>query len=232
MINNKNVLAIIPARGGSKGLPGKNIKPLDGKPLIAWTIELALQSSYIDDVVVSTDDIAIADISVKAGARIPFMRPTQLATDSALTVDVLLHCLERLPDHFDLLVVLQPTSPLRKLKTLDECISRCAQTNQPVISVTENPKALEWMFFRKGERLHNVTEKPVIPTRRQECTPVYYVDGNVYCIAVSDFKKTRRLFDNTTLSVISQQGESIDIDTMSDFEYCEYLIKRKHNNAN
>lgn len=121
------MIAIIPARGGSKGLPGKNIKELNGKPLIAYTIECALQSKYIDHVVVSTDDPKIAAISIKYGAEVPFLRPACLATDTSMAVDNYIYTIKRLTELYNITIdsflVLQPTSPLRQVEDIDGAVS-------------------------------------------------------------------------------------------------------------
>ncbi|CEO88250.1 acylneuraminate cytidylyltransferase family protein [Syntrophaceticus schinkii] len=134
MYKGKKILGLIPARGGSKGLPGKNIKPLCGKPLIAWAIEQGLASKYLDKVIVSTDDEEIAKVSRSFGAEVPFMRPGELATDAAKTIDVVVHALEFLKQRggleFDYLALLEPTSPLRKNGDIDKSIAR---TRAPII---------------------------------------------------------------------------------------------------
>ncbi|UAA39138.1 acylneuraminate cytidylyltransferase family protein [Paraneptunicella aestuarii] len=232
MIAGKKVLAVIPARGGSKGLPGKNIRELHGKPLIVWSIELANQSATIDRVVVSTDDEHIVRIAEQAGADVPFLRPAELATDFSPTKDALVHCLDNLPESYDILVLLQPTSPLRTRKTLEACISLCAESDKTVISVSKNKKAVEWMFYRHENGLEYVLGDANRPTRRQYCKPVYYVDGCVYCMPVAGFKDSTVIFDENSLTVVSEEQESVDIDSISDFEYCEYLFKRKELNDN
>lgn len=228
MIAGKKVLAVIPARGGSKGLPGKNIKELQGKPLIAWSIELANQSELIDRVVVSTDDTEIADIAMQAGADVPFMRPSELASDSSPTKDALIHCVENLDEYYNLLVLLQPTSPLRTMGTMEACIKLSAEFDKTVISVSESKKPVEWMFYRHNEGFNYVLEGIHKPTRRQDCKPVYYVDGCVYCMPVEGMKDSQDIFNEHSLTVVSQEQESVDIDTIEDFRYCEYLLKGKN----
>ena len=125
MIGNKKLLAVIPARGGSKRLPRKNILDLSGKPMISWTIDAALGSKYIDRIVVSTDDQEIAKISKDCGADIPFIRPLELATDYATSIDVVLNLIESLErnnEYYDYIMLLQPTSPLRSTKNINESV--------------------------------------------------------------------------------------------------------------
>lgn len=123
MINNKKILAIIPARGGSKGLPRKNIRELAGKPLIAWTIEAGRKSKYIDRLIVSSEDFEIIEVAKKYGAEIPFVRPKHLAEDESLGLDPVFHALRELPG-YDIVVLLQPTSPLRLTEDIDACIEQ------------------------------------------------------------------------------------------------------------
>ena len=120
MINGKKIIALIPARGGSKRLPRKNVLPLNGKPLIGWTIDAAKGSNYVDEVFVSTDDVEIADIASKYGANVPGLRPAHLPSETATTESVLLHTLERVGSDADILILLQPTSPLRTARHVDE----------------------------------------------------------------------------------------------------------------
>lgn len=227
MYAGNKVLAVIPARGGSKGLPGKNIKMLDGKPLIAWSVGLAKQCEYIDRVVVSTDDDEIASVAAAWGADVPFKRPAALASDTSPTIDALRHCINTLDAAFDTVVLLQATSPLRTLQTLNACIETSITANQTVISVSESKKPVEWMFYRHDNGFNYVLDGIHKPTRRQDCKPAFYVDGNVYCIPVEQLHTGEEIFDEHSLTVVSQPNEAVDIDTIDDFEYCEYLLKGK-----
>jgi len=227
MFADKKVLAVIPARGGSKGLPGKNIKMLDGKPLIAWSIELAKQCEFIDRVVVSTDDDEIASVAAAWGADVPFKRPATLASDTSPTIDTLRHCIDTLDGTFDNVVLLQATTPLRTLQTLNTCIETSITANQVVISVSESKKPVEWMFYRHDNGFNYVLDGIHKPTRRQDCKPAFYVDGNVYCMSAEHACVSDEIFDEHSLTVVSQPNEAVDIDTIDDFEYCEYLLKGK-----
>src|SRR3989339_1726633 len=148
MYKKKNIIAIIPARAGSKGLPGKNIRLLLGKPLISWTIEHALSSKYIDKVIVSTDDRKIAEISRKCGAAVPFIRPAKLATDKAKGIDVILHAVrwfEKKRNKFDLIMLLQPTSPLRTAGDIEAAIELLFEKKAgAVVSVCETEHHPLW----------------------------------------------------------------------------------------
>lgn len=130
MIKGKRVLGLVPARGGSKGLPGKNLRLMCGKPLIGWTIEQGMASKYIDRLVVSSDSTEIAKIALKHGAEVPYLRPPELASDTASSASVILHALDYLAcqeDFYDLIVLLEPTSPLRDVSDIDGAIELCVQ---------------------------------------------------------------------------------------------------------
>lgn len=228
MFADKKILAVIPARGGSKGLPRKNVKLLQDKPLITWSIEVAKRSELIDRVVVSTDDAEIADVAKQAGADVPFMRPEHLASDSSPTKDALIHCVQTLTEDYDILLLLQPTSPLRTLETMESCIKLSAESGKTVISVSESKKPVEWMFYRHDAGFNYVLDGVTKPTRRQDCKPVYYVDGCVYCIQIAELEASHDIFNEHSLTVVSKEQESVDIDTIQDFNYCEYLLKGNH----
>lgn len=227
MLQGKRILAVIPARGGSKGLPGKNIKELGKKPLIAWSISIANQCEYIDRVIVSTDDVQIAEVSQRWGGEVPFIRPAELASDLSPTIDALNHCVATLQETFDIVVLLQATTPLRTMETLKQCIEICVESQKTVISVSESKKPIEWMFYRHEHGFDYVIEGINKPTRRQDCKPAFYVDGNVYCLPIVSLRPNGDIFDEHSLTVVSQSHEATDIDTIEDFEYCEYLIKGK-----
>ena len=152
MIYNKKILAVIPARGGSKGLPDKNILPLFEKPLISWTIEAALKSKYIDRCIVSTDSDAIAVIANRFGAEVPYLRRKNLAEDESSTDDVLIHVIKSLKEEFDILILLQPTSPLRTERDIDGALNNFLDKEaEALVSVVKKSHPLEWSF-----RLNNL----------------------------------------------------------------------------
>ena len=190
MYENKRILAVIPARGGSKGIPRKNIKEVHGHPLIAYTISEARASSYIDDVVVTTDSVDIAAVSRRYGASVPFMRPPELSGDNARSISALVHAVSTLEDmgeRYDTVVLLQPTSPLRRAIEIDEALEVFFNHGEmglvSVSQVTENP-ILTRRFDRFGV-LH-----PLLPmsstVRRQDMPAFYHVDGAIYINKSSD----------------------------------------------
>jgi N-acylneuraminate cytidylyltransferase/CMP-N,N'-diacetyllegionaminic acid synthase len=219
-------LALIPARGGSKGILRKNIQPLAGKPLIAWSIQAALACHEIAAVVVSTDDEEIAEISQRWGAEIPFMRPAELAQDNTPSIDVALHALQHLPQ-FDAILLLQPTSPLRTQADIDGCLLMATtQQAQSVVSVSEPAQSPYWMF-RLGTdgRLSKLISAQDV-TRRQDLQPVYAINGALY-FAKADWLRAKKSFlTGDTLGYIMPPEKSVDIDTPLDWKFAELLLSK------
>ena len=235
MINGKSVIGIVPARAGSKGLPRKNIAPLCGKPLIAWSIEAGLRSQYIDLVIVSTDSNKIAGISAEYGASVPFIRPAELATDETPTIDVVIHALEYLNNQrkqrFDYTVLLEPTSPLRDEADIDRAIKQLVDnvgaSSLVGISRTEaqNPEFL--VCLSENNFLRGFDQSEIKPVRRQEIKDVYFLEGSIY---VSDTKTliARRTFcHQETLGCIFPKWKSLEVDDLEDLIMVEALMLHK-----
>ena len=186
-----NLLAVITARGGSKGIPRKNVLELCGKPLIAWTIEAAQKSNYIDRLIVSTEDEEIADISRSYGADVPFIRPAELAMDDIPGPEALFHALEQLPGYENILL-LQPTSPLRTVKDIDGIIQLFHNNMAPAcVSVCEPSKHPQWMYqILKNGCLDSVIKKPLI-SRRQELSEVFALNGSLYLSQTEWFNRRK-----------------------------------------
>ena len=231
MIDGYKVLGLIPARGGSKGIPRKNIKLLGGKPLIAWTIEEAKKSKYIDRLVVSTDDEEIASVARKFGADVPFMRPDELATDSARGIDVVLHALGQLPE-FDVVVLLQPTSPFRIVDDIDGAIERWREGQQPVVGVTKVSKSPYWMYLLDEQgKLQALLPQPAGAENRQELPPTFALNGGVYVASRQQLEEQQSFLTPMTRGYEMPQERSIDLDTKEDWEYAEWkLEKARHVN--
>jgi len=241
MLLGKKILAVIPARGNSKGLPSKNIKILNGKPLIAWTINAALNSRYIDKVIVSTDSPKIAKISSKFGAEIPFIRPSYLATDSAGSIDVALHAINEMfkKEKYDIIVFLQPTSPLRNSKDIDTAlqkyfrwakkagslVSACATEHNPYLSFTIT--AIKNDSSVSKIKTFIVNNPYLMTKRRQEMPQFYRLNGAIYISDITRLKKKKKFIDKDTLVYIMPQERSIDIDTLMDFKLASCLLKKK-----
>lgn len=225
MYKNKKILAIIPARGGSKGIPNKNIIKILNKPLIAYTIEAALKSKYIDDVIVSTDSEEISKISKKWGANVPFLRPLSLATDEAKTIETIIHTLESLKNKYDYVILLQPTQPTRKTKQIDEAIERIIDYSYislvSVSKVKEHPVLMR-TIDSEGKLRAIINKSGVI--RRQDFQDVYKVDGAIYINDVKKLNIQTNLNDNEYAYVMDEKV--IDIDEQEDIEEFEKYLRR------
>jgi len=225
------MLAIIPARGGSKGLPGKNIKKLAGKALIGYTIEAALNANEITQVLVSTEDDEIAAIAKSYGAEIPFMRPAELATDTALSIDTYLFTLDKLKRDYDKqhnqFVVLQPTSPLRTSNDIDNAIKLFKANNaDSVISFCEESHSIFWhKYLEKNGKIKSIFPEEVIGNR-QDLKKTYYPNGAIY-VFKTDLIKNRAYYTEKSYAYIMHKNNSIDIDYIEDFEYAEYAINKR-----
>jgi len=200
MYKNNTFLAIIPARGGSKGLPRKNILPLVGKPLIHWTIEAAQQSQYLDRVILSSEDDEIISIAKQAQCDVPFIRPQTLAEDETAGIAPILHAIETLEQKYDFIVVLQPTSPLRMAEDIDAAIRLCIDNNSPFcVSVTEPDKHPYWSYTLSDKKqLQALFPNP--PLRRQELPDVFVLNGAVYVAKVDDLLQQQNFLNNETLA--------------------------------
>ncbi len=227
MIGDKSILAIIPARGGSKGIPGKNIIDVAGKPLIAWTIEAAKASKYIDRLILSSDDDAIMDVAVQWGCEVPFKRPDDLAKDDTPGIAPVLHALSMLPS-FDFIVLLQPTSPLRRAADIDGCIEQCiAQQANCCVSVTEQDKSPFWMYYidSKGFLEPVISTTNNIAVRRQELPVVYALNGAIYVARCEWLAINKSFLTPETIAYSMLKKYSVDIDTWIDLRLAELLLK-------
>lgn len=226
------ILYVIPARLGSKGLPGKNIKLLDGKPLISHSIISAQQSKYPGKIIVSTDDQKIMDVAKEYGAEIPFVRPLELATDSATSIDVLFHALsfyKEQGDDFDLIILLQPTSPLRLPEDIDCAIDLFLKKNaQAVVSVCENEHNPLWSNTIPGTGSMKDFIKPEINgLNRQQLPKFYRLNGAVYVSTIDAIIKNKSFIHEGTYSYEMPTARSVDIDLEIDFSLAECILKSK-----
>ncbi|MDR0138028.1 acylneuraminate cytidylyltransferase family protein [Metabacillus idriensis] len=229
MINGERILAIIPARGGSKGVPGKNIRPLAGKPLLAWTIEEAKKSRYIDRLVLSSEDSEIIEAARRYGCEVPFIRPKELALDQSSNAEVILHSLQHL-DGYDWVMQLQPTSPFRSANDIDQCIEHCIKKMADAcISVTGTEKSPFWMYFMDQEaKLKKVIDSNKIAMNRQELPDVFSVNGAIYLAKCDWFKRNKSFLSKETIGFKMPKERSLDIDTEWDFRIAT-LIKNDQN---
>lgn len=239
MIDGKSIIAIIPARGGSKGLPGKNIKELCGKPLIAWSIEAGLASQYIDEVMVTTDSEEIAVIARNFGATVPFLRPADLSSDTATSFDVIKHSIEfyrgKLNKKFDLIVLLEPTSPLRDKDDIDRSIELLMSKKNAIsivgISKTEsqNPAFL----VKKDEEnfLIGYENKFIKTLRRQDIKDVFFFDGSIYASKINELLEKKTFYHEYTIGYEFPKWKSFEIDDIDDFVIVEALLKFKRSKS-
>lgn len=225
------MVAIIPARGGSKGLPGKNIKDLCGKPMIAYTIEEALKSSYITDVIISTDCKEIEKVATKYGAKSHFLRPEYLASDSAKAIDNYLYTVNRLNSEFgyeiEEFVVLQPTSPLRRAEDIDGAIELFKEKDaDSVISYTEEHHPIEWhKYITEEGKFENIFKENLL--NRQEIKRSFFPNGAVFVFKY-ELIKQNQYYSSNSYAYIMPRHRSLDVDTIEDFNYIEFLMKNKN----
>jgi len=230
LIENKKVLAVIPARGGSKGIPNKNVVSLMGKPLINWTIEAARSSRYIDHLILSSDDERICSVAKAAGCNVPFLRASELATDDAKTVDVVLDAINRTPG-FDLVVVLQPTSPLREASDIDNCLELLiAQGAATAVSVSESRDHPFLVYSMAADSRLDAFLKidPSVSMRRQDLPPAYSLNGAIYVAEIDWLIASKSFVSLETVGYLMSREASVDIDEPSDLERARmYLSDRR-----
>ena len=217
-------LVIIPARGGSKGVPKKNIKTLGGKPLIYYTIEAARAVFEDKYICVSTDDIEIKNIVEQTGLKVPFLRPAELATDTAGTYEVLLHALnyyENLEYFPDTIILLQPTSPFRTAEHIKEAIKLYTPDIDMVVSVKETKSNPYFNLFEENVNGFLKKSKESDYTRRQDCPMVWEYNGAIYVINVESLKKLQISKFQKIKKYVMDEVSSIDIDNEIDFKFAE-----------
>ena len=219
------ILALIPARGGSKGVPGKNIKILEGKPLIAYTVEQVNASKLVDRLILSTDDEEIASVAKEIGLEVPFMRPDELANDTAGSLAVVQHALDFMEaqgEVYDAVCLLQVTSPYRPEGCIDEAIKLFIQTRpDALVSVRKVPDEFNphWIFeISKNDRLKISTGEEKIIPRRQELPSAYHRDGAIYISSVDTIRNKGSLLGDDIVAFPIDSPKLINIDTMDDWD--------------
>ena len=223
MYKRKKILAIIPARKGSKSIKNKNIRLFNNKPLIARSIIPALKSKFIDDLIISTDSLEIKKICEKLGVKIPFLRPKNLATDKAKTIDVIFDLLKKI-NNYDYIILLQPTSPLRTLKDIDSCIKIIIDNDKnSLVSMTPNINHPDLTYSIKNNKIIKLTKNPIV--RRQDSRSYYNVNGSIYISKIDWLKKNKKFFDENAAIYIMPYKRSIDIDHEIDWKVAEFLDK-------
>ncbi len=226
----EGILGIIPARGGSKGLPGKNIKELHGKPLIAWTIEAGLDCELIDELIVNTDSDEIAEVARQHGGRVPFLRPAELAGDTASTIDVLRHTLqwyEERDRRFELVLLLQPTSPLRSAADIQGALRLFRDKKaRAVVSVCPVEHHPHWSNQLPEDRCMAGFLRPQVINKPRQQLPKYYgLNGAIYLAAVDFLMAHGSFFGERTYAYVMDRERSVDIDTAMDFQLAELLLQ-------
>jgi N-acylneuraminate cytidylyltransferase len=233
MIAGQSVLAIIPARGGSKGVPRKNIRMIAGRPLLAWTVDVAKASQYIDRVILSSDDEEIIAAALAAGCEVPFRRPADLARDDTPGIAPVLHALGHLP-HFDIVVLLQPTSPLREIADIDGCLERMISTRAPAcVSLREADDHPYWTVScdAQGRMSPFVVPPGGTPTRRQDLPKAFVPNGAVYAARVDWLKLSGGFETSETIGFEMPAARSQDIDSEDDLRLAEIALLRRNGGA-
>lgn len=228
MIKGKNVIAVIPARGGSKGIPNKNIKDFHGKPLIAWTIKTALESEYIDEVCVSTDSEKIFEVSKLFGAKPKFKRPAEFAQDDSTTIEVLFHVLDeyqKMGKNFDIIICLEPTSPIREKKDIDKGLELLLENSNAwsLASVTE-AKDVSLFASIESNFLSWYKTAPNFYDRHKN-KKLYYLEGTVLLSWVDKLIENKGFYHERTLGLNVPRWKSTDIDDLVDWYQAEGIIK-------
>ena len=223
------LLAIIPARGGSKGIRRKNVASLVGKPLIGWSIDAAKRASCIDRIVVSTEDQEIRSVARQLGADVPFMRPAELAADDTPGMAPVLHAISQLPD-YEWVLLLQPTSPLRSAEDIDGIWQFCQERSAPsAVSICEVGKHPYWMYQRNAaQRLEPFIKGRPDMTRRQDLPPAYALNGALYLARTDWLLKQQDFIGSETLGYIMPPERSADLDIPQDWRWVKFLIEQSN----
>lgn len=226
MYKDKKIIAIIPARSGSKGLVDKNIRDLNGKPLLAYSIDAAKESKVFDYIMVSTDSREYAQISEQFGASVPFLRTEENANDSASSWSVCEEVLNKLDEKFDIMVLLQPTSPLRTAQNIREAIDLFMEKDADVVvGVTKTAHPIEWCnTLDENCSLKDFVKKEHAHKRRQELPQSYIINGAVYIIKSHLMSPDLDLFGENSYAYIMDEDKSIDIDSKKDFIIAQALL--------
>ncbi len=229
MYKNKKILAIIPARGGSKGLPGKNIKELCGKPLIAWSIEQAKASKYIDEIFVSTDSPEIAEVAENFGVVVPFLRPEELAKDTSPSSEFVIHTINYFKNksqEFDYILLLEPTSPLRKKNDIDNAIELLQNDTLGVVSLgevhMEHPSIVKYV---EDDKIKPFLNDKIV--RRQDLDKAYFPYGVVYLVKTSYFQKEKQFYNEDSKPYFIERWQNYEVDDIYDFMCIEKILENK-----
>ncbi len=222
-----SILAIIPARCGSKGLKDKNIKELNGKPMMAYTIEAAIQSGVFEDIIVSTDSPKYKVIAESYGASVPFLRPVELASDKSTTRDAILYVLDNLPKKYEYLMILQPTSPLRTKQNIIDSIKLLEEKNaNAIVSVCEVDHPVAWNAKLDDTLCLDNAFSNLAQRQQQEVT--YRLNGAIYLVKVDYYRRHKNIYKEKSFGYIMDRFSSVDVDNIYDFYYAETLLRAKN----
>jgi CMP-N,N'-diacetyllegionaminic acid synthase len=226
-----DTLFLIPARGGSKGIPHKNSKPLAGKPLIHYSIEYARQFTSDDNICLSTDDPKIIDCAAEIDLKVPFIRPAEFSTDTASSFEVMKHAIEFYESqgkYYDKLVLLQPTSPFRKKEFLLNAINQFNDKTEVIVSVYEVKNNPYFNLFEENpDGYLNISKGEGKYTRRQDCPPVYVFNGSIYIFDVNKLKNANSFKDFTNIKkTIMPEAYSVDLDNPQDWVWAEFIAEK------
>ncbi len=231
MIAGGRVLAVVPARGGSRGIPRKNLVRVGGQSLLEWTAEAARGSQVIDRIVLSSEDAEILAAGRAAGLDTPFVRPDALAQDDTPGVDPVLHALDALEmqgDRYEWVVLLQPTSPLRSAADIDGAAALCAAGAPAAVSVVAADKSPWWMFRLAADaRMEPLLDPATRPSRRQDAGPVYVLNGAVYVARVDWLRRTRSFLSDETAGLVMPRERSVDVDEPADLRVAQALLEAR-----
>ncbi len=231
MYQGKSFLAVIPARGGSKGLPGKNIKKINGKPLIAWSIGAAFRSKYLDEIMVSTDSDDISRIASEYGASVPFLRPKYLSGDKVATFDTIRHTINfyknKLKKTVDYIVLLEPTSPLRTFNDIDRAIEQLlGSTATSVVGVCKTESQNPAFLVNKDSDnfISGYEDIDMKSKRRQDIKSVYFFEGSLYISKIKEYLSSETFYHKGTMGYEVPKYKSLEVDDIYDFIMIEAIM--------
>lgn len=227
MYRGKRLLGVVIARGGSRGLPKKNVRDVGGKPLVAWSVLAGAESSLLDRCVLSSEDEEIIEAARAHGADVPFRRPIHLASDETSAAAVVIHACAEIPG-YDYVVLLQATSPLRTGADIDGCVRHCIDHDAPAaISVCRASKSPYWMFRLDGGRLDPLFPELAGTGRRQELPEAYALNGAVYVVAIDTLRRLETFRPAGTIGYLMSAEHSVDVDALLDAELADVLLRKR-----
>jgi len=237
MNKNKKILAIIPARGGSKGIPGKNLIKLGRKPLIAWTIEAAKKSKYINKIVVTTENEEIKKVGLKYGAEVPFKRPVKLAGDKVHGIFPILHAIKWLiknKNYYpDIVLMLLPTAPFRGSTNIDRAIKlHLKSRGKMVIGVCETAKQLLHFRYIRNQKLTPIIKAKTLNVQRQDLEKLYYINGTIYVANTKELLKEKTFHTKDAIPYIMDEKYSTDINTFRELNMARLMLRFKKHEKN